>query len=111
MSRVRFDSVFGRTAAPRLANVALLAGAVGSGVVLYGFLTSDSQPRELTPAEYAKIADVVRRETSSPVRSTILNADGTVRVQVGGSDEPGGQIFQLGKSGGEWRTLSRMLLF
>ncbi len=51
MSQVWFDSVFGRAAGPRLGIVALLAGAVGGGVAFCGSLASESQPRELTPAE------------------------------------------------------------
>jgi hypothetical protein len=90
---------------------ALIAGIVLAGFLLRGCPSPSMPPRELTSAEHAEIAEVVRRETSSPVRSMTPQPDGTVQVYAGGDGELGGWIFQIRNIDGDWRVLRSTLLF
>lgn len=91
--------------------VALIAGIVLAGFLLRGRLSHTMSPRGLTPAEHAEIAEVVRRETSSPIRLMTPQPDGTVQVHAGGDGELGGWMFQIRNIDGDWRVLRSTLLF
>lgn len=95
----------------RLATAVLIAGIVLAGFLLRGRLSLRMSPRELTPAEHAEIAEVVRHETSSPVRSMTPQSDGTVQAFVGGEQELGGRILRLRMVDGSWRIEHTTLLF
>lgn len=68
-------------------------------------------PHALTQEEQAAIAAVIQRETRSPLRALTPQSDGTVQAFVGGEQEPGGQLLQLRKLGGNWRIEHTTLLF
>lgn len=90
---------------------ALIAGIVLAGILLRGRQLPSMPPPELTPAEHAEIAEIIRRETSRPVRWMTHGHDGTVQVHAGGDGELGGGMFQIRNVDGGWKVLRSTVLF
>lgn len=90
--------------------IVLTVGILAASVTWLGRF-GQPPPHALTQEEQAAIAAVIQRETRSPLRALTPQSDGTVQAFVGGEQEPGGQLLQLRKLGGNWRIEHTTLLF
>ena len=66
---------------------------------------------ELTGQDVADITAIIRQRTATPIGAITPKRGGTVQVYVRERGEPGGQIFDVKKSGGAWQITEETLLF